>query len=72
MNIATSGFGDEFQVPQFHVGDRVTVVESPFKGFDGTVVEVDQSLQLAVVSIQMYGKETNVPLRFHELATEIT
>jgi transcription antitermination factor NusG len=69
MNTAIAMYdGGDFEVPQFKVGDEVTAVEGPFQGFDGTVIEIQQDLWLAVVSIPLYGREHMIPLRFHEIA----
>jgi transcription termination/antitermination protein NusG len=63
----TGEFGDEFEPETFAVGDEVTAKDGPFENFDGTVMEVDLSLSLAIVEIPIFGKHQRVPLRFHEL-----
>ncbi len=44
------------------VGDLVSINDGPFKGFDGTVNEVDESKGKIRVLVNMFGRETPVEL----------
>lgn len=50
------GFDNHPNRELFAVGDQVTATEGPFAAFDGTVIEVDLSLGLAIVEIPLFGK----------------
>jgi transcriptional antiterminator NusG len=43
-------------------GDLVTVTDGPFKGFDGSVDEVDEAKNKVKVLVSMFGRETSVEL----------
>jgi transcriptional antiterminator NusG len=43
-------------------GDLVSIVDGPFKGFDGSVDEVDEAKGKLRVMVSMFGRETAVEL----------
>lgn len=43
-------------------GDLVAITDGPFKGFDGSVDEVDESKNKVKVLVSMFGRETAVEL----------
>lgn len=46
----------------FNVGDVVNIVDGPFKGFDGSISEIDQTKGKLKVLVNMFGRETPVEL----------
>ena len=53
--------GVEVMVP-FVLGDGVKVMDGPFKGFEGTVAEIDSTKGKLKVMVSMFGRETPVEL----------
>ncbi len=45
-------------------GDSVSIVDGPFKGFDGVINEVDEEKGKVKVLVSMFGRETPVELDF--------
>jgi transcriptional antiterminator NusG len=48
----------------FSIGDMVTIVDGPFKDFDGKVSEIDEARGKIKVLVSMFGRETPVELDF--------
>lgn len=52
--------------PKFQIdlkkGDLVAITDGPFKGFDGSVDEVDEAKGKLKVMVSMFGRETSVEL----------
>ncbi|MCE7936673.1 transcription termination/antitermination protein NusG [Candidatus Saccharibacteria bacterium CPR2] len=46
----------------FNVGEVVSIVDGPFKGFDGAINEIDQQKGKIKVLVNMFGRETPVEL----------
>lgn len=46
----------------FHIDETVNIVDGPFKGFDGSVSEIDESKGKIKVLVSMFGRETPVEL----------
>lgn len=46
----------------FNVGEVVNITDGPFKGFDGTINEVDEAKGKLKVLVNMFGRETPVEL----------
>ena len=42
------------------VGDKVSIVDGPFKGMEGTVGTIDLENNRVVVMIDLFGQETSV------------
>lgn len=45
-----------------NVGEVVSIVDGPFKGFDGSISEIDQTKGKLKVLVSMFGRETPVEL----------
>ena len=46
----------------YEIGEVVSITDGPFKGFDGTVSEIDQQKGKLKVMVSMFGRETPVEL----------
>ena len=46
----------------FSIGELVNITDGPFKGFDGSVSEVDENKGKLKVLVSMFGRETPVEL----------
>lgn len=46
----------------FNIGDVVNITDGPFKGFDGTINEIDPAKGKLKVLVNMFGRETPVEL----------
>ncbi len=46
----------------FNIGDVVNITDGPFKGFDGSVNEIDEQKGKLKVLVNMFGRETPVEL----------
>ncbi|GAC1386819.1 MAG: transcription termination/antitermination protein NusG [Candidatus Saccharimonadales bacterium] len=46
----------------FKIGEVVNITDGPFKGFDGSINEVDQTKGKLKVLVNMFGRETPVEL----------
>lgn len=46
----------------FNVGEVVNITDGPFKGFDGSISEIDQTKGKLKVLVNMFGRETPVEL----------
>jgi len=46
----------------FSIGELVNIVDGPFKGFDGSISEIDEQKGKIKVLVNMFGRETPVEL----------
>jgi transcription termination/antitermination protein NusG len=46
----------------FNVGEVVNITDGPFKGFDGSISEIDEAKGKLKVLVNMFGRETPVEL----------
>ncbi|MBQ6130220.1 transcription termination/antitermination factor NusG [Candidatus Saccharibacteria bacterium] len=46
----------------YEIGEVVSITDGPFKGFDGSVSEIDQQKGKLKVMVSMFGRETPVEL----------
>jgi len=57
--------------PKFKIdvepGDTITIIDGPFKDFDGTVSEIDEGKGKLKVLVSMFGRETPVELDFLQI-----
>lgn len=51
----------------FAEGDTVEVMDGPFAGFHGKVEEIDRAKGKVKVSVDMFGRETNVEMDFEQI-----
>lgn len=51
----------------FAVGDNVSIVDGPLKGFFGTVKDINPSAQKATVSTSMFGRDTDVEVEYVQI-----
>jgi transcriptional antiterminator NusG len=51
----------------FAVGDNVSIIDGPLKGFFGTVKAINPSAQKATVSTTMFGRETDVEVEYVQI-----
>ena len=56
------GVEDPTHKLDFSVGEVVSIIDGPFKGFDGSVSEVDEQKGKIKVLVNMFGRETPVEL----------
>lgn len=47
---------------KYEVGEVVAIADGPFKGFDGTISEIDEAKGKLRVMVSMFGRETPVEL----------
>ena len=51
----------------FAIGDNVSIIDGPLKGFFGTIKGVNPSAQKATVSTTMFGRETDVEVEYVQI-----
>ena len=51
----------------FTLGEMVEVLEGPFANFQGKVEEIDEDKGKVKVSVDMFGRETNMELDFEQV-----
>lgn len=52
---------------QFEPGDPVTVADGPFEGQAGVVAEINEAKGEIMVSVNIFGRETLVPLEYWQV-----
>lgn len=65
--ITNMGFLAEAEESPFSVGDQVVVTEGVWKNTNGVVQEVHPAKHMAVIVIDMFGRDTPVEIDFSEL-----
>ncbi len=65
--ITNMGFLAQAEESPFSVGDHVVVTEGVWQDTDGVVQEVHPAKQMAVIVIDMFGRDTPVEIDFSEL-----
>jgi len=56
------GIEDPTHNIDFAVGEVVSIIDGPFKGFDGAISEIDETKGKIKVLVNMFGRETPVEL----------
>ncbi|HIA91743.1 TPA: transcription termination/antitermination protein NusG [Candidatus Saccharibacteria bacterium] len=56
------GISDPTHRIDFSVGEVVSIIDGPFKGFDGAISELDETKGKIKVLVNMFGRETPVEL----------
>ena len=51
----------------YEVGETVTITDGPFKGMSGKVTDVQDDKYKLIVSIDMFGRETNAELDYDQV-----
>ncbi|MEM9018200.1 MAG: transcription termination/antitermination protein NusG [Verrucomicrobiota bacterium] len=52
---------------EYEIGDTVVVSDGPFQGQTGIIAEVDESKGELMVSVNIFGRETLVPLEYWQV-----
>ncbi len=61
------GLSDQKIVVDFEIGDRVNILNGPFKGMDGIVDSMNNDNQTAMVLIVLFGRDTPTEISFVDL-----
>lgn len=56
------GMDDPKYAINYSIGEVISIVDGPFKGFEGAVAELDQAKGKLKVMVSMFGRETPVEL----------
>ena len=54
-------------VVEHEVGDTVSVADGPFQGQNGVIAEIDEEKGELMVSVNIFGRETLVPLEYWQV-----
>ncbi len=51
----------------FAVGDKVSIDAGPLEGFEGTVKELNDTAQKALVNVELFGRNTDVEVEYIQI-----
>ena len=58
---------DRISDADFAVGDKITVINGPLNGFEGVILECNNSTQKAKVAVTMFGREQEVEIEYVQM-----
>ena len=70
LNRVEEGVEAPRTVISFDVGEKVSVTDGAFEGFDGLVEEVDEEGQRLKVAVSIFGRETPVELDYTQVSKQ--
>ena len=56
---------------EFRSGDTVSIIDGPFKDFNGTIEEVNLQRNKVIVAVAVFGRNTPVELQFNQIEREV-